>query len=121
MLLTKERGEALLVSQPILQSENRGILFHQRPDERFELIVRRCFQRDENKVGPGHFLRIVRDTKRSGRERKIAPIALDLPPVLSNRVVIAAEEEVDIVTVLGEARAVVSTECAGTDDADGWG
>ena len=117
-LRAEKFGEAVFVSQAVLHGEDLSGVFEERGDERFELIVGGGFEGDDDEVGFGHSFGLVVDVHGAGRKGEIAVATADGPATPGDGGVIAAEEEVDIVAVLGESAAVVCADRAGADDGD---
>ena len=113
--------ERRFVAQSVLQSDDGGVFADQRRQKFRKLIVRGRLQRDQHEVACADF---------RGRPCGVRPgveitvWAADAYTLAAHNLVIRAQQEVNILSVATEHRAVIAANGAGTDDSyfhdSGW-
>jgi len=104
-LFAEESGEVIFVAEAVLESQDGGVVFQQGRDEGLEEVVAGGLQCDDDPIDFGHVADVGVDVEGAGGEREIAGAAFDAHAALAYGVVVAAEEEMDVVAGLDEAGA----------------
>jgi hypothetical protein len=112
----KVASEELFIAQAVLQGEQEGARFEQRGQESGEGGVMGALQGDDDEVTRADGSRV--GINPGVWQVEVAREAFEVEAVLPHVRVVAAEEEVDIMSLLGQAAAVVATDGASADDGD---